>query len=103
MIKHLTPREFPKEGVHLVHYNGSYPILCSGQLTMVVNGKVFTFASHNLKTGGSVSFDKDWQEIIEKGPWEIDEWPEGYPEEHKEKTLQIINEELPYGCCGGCV
>ena len=29
--------------------------------------------------------------------------PKDFPEEYKEKLLEVINEELPWSCCGGCI
>ena len=48
-------------------------------------------------------FDNDWSEHVEDGPWGVGEWPEGFPEEAKEEALSVINEEISWGCCGGCV
>lgn len=105
MIKHLTPREFdfPKKGIALVYYDGEYPNLCSGQLIVAVNGKVWSFPSHCLSSGGSVTFDENWSENVDSGEWSVSEWPEGFPEEDKQSTLDMINSEIPWGCCGGCV
>ena len=105
MIKHLKPREFsfPDKGISLVCYDGSYPNLCSGTLIIAVDGKVWSFPSHALVSGGSVSFDEVWNEQVVQGEWMISDWPEGFPEEMKEDTLQIINAEISWGCCGGCV
>ena len=38
-----------------------------------------------------------------EGEWFIDEFPEGFQEELKEIVLSKINEEIPHGCCGGCI
>ena len=103
-IKHLTPREFnyPKKGIALVCYDGSYPNLCSGTLIVATNGKVFTFPRHSLMSGGSVTFDENWGET-NIGDWEVREWPDDYPEDLKDDTIQMINAEIPQGCCGGCL
>ena len=105
MIKHLTPREFkfPEKGIEVVCYDGAWPNLCSGTLVMAVNGKLYTFASHALSSGGSVSFDEEWQEDVTDGEWGVNEWPEGFPEDCKNDALDCINSSIPWGCCGGCV
>lgn len=89
--------------IKLISYDGSYPNLCSGQLKVSVDGKEWVFPSYCMSSGGSVWFDKDWSEHVEDGPWSIHDWPDGYPEEAKEKTIDMINEEVSWGCCGGCV
>jgi len=86
-----------------IKYNGEYPNLCRGTLQVFVDGKEWDFGEYCLSSGGSVYFDDDWSEHIESGPWTIDEWPDGFPEEYKEGVLNKVNSEIPYGCCGGCV
>ena len=103
MIKHLTPREFdfPKKGIHIVMYDGTYPNLCSGTLILACEGKVYTFPSHALSSGGSVSFN--WEEVVTDGEWGVSKWPEGFAEDLKKDALDCINSYIPHGCCGGCV
>jgi len=92
-----------------IEYDGAYPNLCSGELKVIVKlgvpllKKVWVFPSHCLRSGGSVSFDMEWNESVESGPWDIDAWPEGFPEELKQDTVDAVNAFIPYGCCGGCV
>jgi len=89
--------------VKLVSYDGEYPNLCSGELVIQVEGINWAFPSHTLSSGGSVSFDEDWSENVDSGPWTIRNWPDGFPEDAKEQSERIVNEEIPWGCCGGCV
>jgi len=93
MIKHFSPREFnyPKKGISIVCYDGRYPNLCSGQLIVAANGKVFTFTKYSLRSGGNVLFDENWSEIVDEGKWSVGEWPEDYPENLKEDTVSAIN------------
>ena len=84
-----------------IQYNGEYPNLCSGKLVVTVDGKRWNF-SNCLSSGGSVSFDEDWSEVVEQGEWSV-EWPEAFPDELKTEVLSAINDEIPHGCCGGCV
>jgi len=105
MIKHLAPREFnySKKGIALVSYDGDWPNLCSGQLIVAINEKVYTFPRNALRSGGNVSFDENWSESVDQGEWGVSDWPEDYPEDLKEDTEEMINTEIPHGCCGGCV
>ena len=86
-----------------IKYDGAYPNLCRGNLVVVIDGHKWLFPSYCLVSGGSVSFDENWSEHVSEGEWGIDEWPEGFPEEHKAAVLTAVNNEVPCGCCGGCV
>lgn len=87
--------------VEFVSYDGAYPNLCSGQLVLKINGQVREFSRHCLQSGGTVWFDNDWDAHIENGHWSID-LPEDLEPLRKE-IEECINENIPHGCCGGCV
>ena len=87
-----------------VKYDGSWPNLCSGHLEVWVNGVYYDFGNYRLLSGGCVYFNSDMSEsFVETGFWKIHNWPEDFPEEYKELTLEAINCEIPHGCCGGCI
>ena len=86
-----------------INYNGAYPNLCSGDLEVVIDGKQWIFPTYSLCSGGSIWFSEEWVEHIEEGDWSIREWPENFPESLKDKVIDIVNAEIPHGCCGGCV
>lgn len=86
-----------------IDYDGEYPCLCMGNLTVTINGKAWKFPEYCLRSGGSVWFDDDLDEHVEMGEWSVNEWPDGFPEELKDEVLDAINREIPPGCCGGCV
>lgn len=86
-----------------IEYNGVYPNLCGGSLTVYVNGKKYHFADYCLRSGGLVSFDDKWDEQVSIGKWSVRKWPEDMPDDIKDAVLDAINENIPYGCCGGCV
>ena len=87
--------------VEFVSYDGAYPNLCSGQLVLKINGQVRVLPRYCLSSGGSVWFDNDWDEHVETGRWSID-LPEDLEQLRKE-IEECINENIPHGCCGGCV
>lgn len=88
-------------------YDGQYPQLCSGHLKFRANGKTFERYVW-LLSGGRSYFDEKFDWHLEEGPWlDICDFYlfETYPElkEHKAEILKMINENVPHGCCGGCV
>lgn len=87
--------------VKFINYSGAYPNLCSGILTLEIDGKVVKFPKCCMHSRGYISFDSDWNEIIEEGDWSVD-IPEEYLE-YKEEILQVVNDNIPKGCCGGCI
>ena len=92
-----------KEILKFISYDGDYPNLCSGTLIMELDGKQITFPDFCLCSGGFVDFDEDWMEIVASGPWIIDEFPKGFPEELESEALDLVNDNISWGCCGGCV
>jgi len=89
--------------VTFVSYDGEYPNLCSGVLVLDVDGTRWEFPRYAMESGGTVWFDDEWREHVGHGPWSIAEWPHGFPDDQKEEALDVINENVPWGCCGGCV
>lgn len=85
-----------------IKYDGKYPCLCKGHLLVTVDGTEYDFGDYCLSSGGFASFDEDWNEMVGVGDWSV-EFPKDFPEELKDKVLNCINEEIPHGCCGGCI
>lgn len=88
--------------VKFVSYDGEYPNLCSGLLVVEINGQRVEI--RGLCSGGSVWFDKDWEEHVEDGAWTIFEGdiPEDF-RQYKSEIEDVVNDNVPWGCCGGCV
>lgn len=86
-----------------IEYDGKFPNLCAGTLVVTVAGRRWSFPSYCLSSGGSVWFDGEWSEHVESGTWSINDWPDGFPSEHKEAVEDAVNAEIPHGCCGGCI
>lgn len=86
-----------------VEYDGKYPNLCSGVLTVVLDNETWIFPDDCLSSGGDVWFTESWDEVVNHGPWSITSWPKDFPEEHKEAVLDAVNANIEHGCCGGCV
>lgn len=86
--------------VEFVSYDGDYPNLCSGELVLRINGKEVSLG-RCLCSGGSVWFDDDWCEHVGCGPWSVNV-PEEF-KQYEEEITNVVNENVPWGCCGGCV
>lgn len=86
--------------VKFISYDGTYPNLCSGILTVEIEGKVISIPRYSCNSGGSVTWDEEWNFYIEQGPWTINV-PEEY-EEYKKEIEECMNANVKWGCCGGC-
>lgn len=89
--------------LEFVSYDGKYPNLCSGTLVMRIGGERIQFPEYCLSSGGSAGFTSDGEDVVTDGEWTIRDWPENFPESLKEKATQLVNENVHYGCCGGCL
>ena len=89
--------------LEFVSYNGKYPNLCSGVLILSLDGRRVQFPDYCLESGGSVWFDDGWEEHIETGEWKISKYPKDFPEDLRQSAVDLVNKNIPYGCCGGCV
>jgi hypothetical protein len=88
--------------VKFISYTGRFPNLCRGTLTVEIEGQLVEI--RGFCSGGSVWFDDNWDEQVEEGPWSIDDddIPREYLE-YKDEILSCMNNNVLYGCCGGCV
>ena len=82
--------------VEFVSYSGSYPNLCSGELVLKIDGEVVRW-KRCMCSGGGLTEDYD----VYEGAWSVD-----VPDEYKHLKSEIesvVNANVEYGCCGGCV
>lgn len=98
--------------VKFVSYTGRYPNLCSGILTLEIDGEFATFG-HNYwredqpqyrqfwSSGGGLqpNYEGTWQ-----GEWQIDvnKLPEQF-RQYATEIDEVFNNNVKYGCCGGCI
>lgn len=100
--------------VEFVSYDGRYPNLCTGKLVLKIDDKDYCFYFDTSckgvdfpafwHSGGSVTADADWNFTVSKGHWEINVGQ--IPEQFRKYAAEIdeaFNDNVPYGCCGGCV
>lgn len=98
-----------EQHVKFISYTGAYPNLCSGILTLEIDGTVMKFGLGEIHpifwtSSGSVRFDDEWNDYVEQGEWVIDyqELPE-HIQKYANEIDEVFNENVPYGCCGGCI
>lgn len=101
--------------VKFISYTGKYPNLCSGILTLEIDGKEYKFGNSIYKepqgefpkfwsSGGSVTADRNWNFNVGSGEWVIDAYR--LPEQFRKYVAEIdleFNENVEWGCCGGCI
>lgn len=86
--------------IKFISYSGSFPNLCSGELVIEVDGKRYSIT--DCISGGSVWFDESMEEHVDSGEWTIGSLPENL-EPYRNEITKVMNDNVPYGCCGGCV
>lgn len=98
--------------IKFISYTGSYPNLCSGDLALEIDGIEYTFGyGYERKTkpdfepfwcsGGGIIGD---YEDTYSGEWEVD--IDRLPEQFRKYAFEIdriFNENVEWGCCGGCI
>lgn len=86
--------------VKFVSYDGKYPNFCSGTLILEVDGKKRAL-SHVLCSGGSAGVDENLHGFVTYGPWSVDLPADLEP--YRKEIEELVNDEVPHGCCGGCI
>ena len=120
------------EHVKFIEYTGEYPNLCSGVLTLEIDGVQYKFGHEysnrhwhedvndwvqededpnnpNFESfwssGGCVTGGSpDWNFEVHQGEWKID--VEDLPEQFRKYASEIdtvFNTNVRWGCCGGCI
>lgn len=90
--------------VKFISYDGKYPNLCSGALKLEIDGEIVEFKPYGdcfWCSGGGVSWDYN---STYRGEWVIHY--EGLPDKYKQYADEIdkvFNENVEFGCCGGCI
>ena len=113
--------------IEFVSYDGEFPNLCSGVLILKIDGEEIQFGTHFFtdeykewketgkvngrrvfdkfwRSGGSVEFDDNWNAEVESDEWQIDK--EDLPDflkPYSDEIARIFNENVDWGCCGGCI
>lgn len=90
--------------VKFVSYTGKYPNLCSGNLTLLIDGETVKFDSIKDRFWESGGFISDDYEDVYTEEWIIciDDLPEKY-RKYAYEIDRVFNAHVPHGCCGGCI
>lgn len=89
--------------IKFVSYDGDWPNLCRGTLVVEKDGKQYSMKKVQV-SGGHVWFSEDWEEHVETGRWALN--TNVVPPELQGDLRELealVNDEIPWGCCGGCV
>ena len=95
-----------KNRLKFISYDGTWPNLCSGKLTVELDGKLIEFPKYILHSGGGAYFTNNYSdEHVDSGPWSLktDYLPNSFPKELIPELTELINDNIPHGCCGGCL
>jgi len=88
--------------IEFVSYDGKYPNLCGGTLTLRVDGEIFK-TDYCMESGGDYEID-EVEEHIYKGPWSMNRWKfYDFSDEEFKEIERIVNKKVEWGCCGGCI
>ena len=90
--------------IKFISYNGKWPSLCHGTLTLEIDGEEVKLDGV-LTSGGITYFTDNYGEShIEHGDWNIYEsnLPDGL-KALRDKIINVVNENVEQGCCGGCL
>lgn len=97
--------------VKFVSYTGRYPNLCSGILTLEIDGEEYKFGGYGFDdesifkrfwySGGGLLSDYSG---VTNGEWRIDigDLPERF-QKYAYEIDAVFNENVEHGCCGGCI
>ena len=108
--------------VKFIEYTGRWPNLCRGILTLEIDDQIVIFndsyEKHNKiidgieyydsfwSSGGSCGFYNDYSEsYVNCDEWEFEDiryFPKKY-QKYYDEICELFNENVDYGCCGGCL
>ena len=111
--------------IEFVSYDCKFPYLCSGELTLKINGKTRIFAVNYGKyswkdceeiakkhynrfwrSGGCIKSTDNYAEMwAESGPWQLTDLNDlpKYLQPYADELIELFNTHVSWGCCGGCI
>lgn len=108
----MSIKNYRPENIEFVSYTGKYPTLCSGILTLKIDGEEHRFGYGSgmhepfWTSGGRCGFPNGYDSApsISEGQWIID--ADRIPSELRKFAPEIdviFNSNVQFGCCGGCI
>lgn len=105
----LVNRKYYNNHVKFISYDGKYPCLCMGTLILEIDGTKHSFGRKGkfLKfwsSGGACGFTGNWEANVTNGEWiiNVDNIPEQF-RQYVSEIDEVFNDNVTYGCCGGCI
>ena len=86
--------------VRFVSYDGEYPCLCYGILKIEVARKIWELEDALVSNGGYRITD-DGDDYCTTAPWSVDLPVQLKP--YEKEITDVVNENVAWGCCGGCI
>lgn len=88
--------------IEFVYYDGKYPNLCHGNLILEIDGEIREL--HDCLISGGSSYMDGYMDIhCKRAKWKVSNLPDDLSsQEVKECVENLVNENIPFGCCGGC-
>lgn len=113
MLTHIKLLSDSISHVKFISYDGKYPNLCRGKLTLEIDGEKVTFSPPVFFKPNNSMYRSFWSsggglnpnyEGTYQGEWVIDikEIPEQY-RKYAYEIDRVFNKNVEYGCCGGCI
>lgn len=104
-------RDYDKDNEHIkfISYTGKYPNLCSGILTLEIDGEKSVFGYDDYLSKEKICmYEPFWSSGGNcksgiKGAWRIDynDLPEQF-RKYADEIDRVFNRSVTWGCCGGC-
>lgn len=91
--------------IEFMSYDEEWPCLCHGELVLLVDGNVVSFG-RCLVSGGNVTHDEEWNFEVTSGDWSVNFDAVQHlnlTDDEKNLITDLVNENVPQGCCGGCI
>lgn len=97
-IKQILSKKLDETKFKHIDYDAPPYALCGSSWTIQYEDTIIVL-EHSLSSGGHVSWGE--QDIIETGEWGL--MLPDFLEPYKEQLTKLANENIPQGCCGGCI
>lgn len=88
--------------IEFISYDGDYPNLCRGTLTLRIEGEEIS-VSRSLMSGGECWCGATC--YTTQGDWTVDfnRFPVELNDIEKKIVTELVNKNVEHGCCGGCI